>query len=246
MQPQSRSAVEVRSLGRKARERRQEEIKKRHEIQVIDSVEPASDETERKGIVIRAKKKPKAAAVVSRKRPSATKTKHGESPATTSTKKRRLSNSENQSKNSIDNRTPIVSHLVDLVNDEDGSNVVRVHGLPAESCPGDLYRFFAGLDPLCVFVLPTCRVHFLNWDAQDSSITRGCLERHPTWYRVFVKFASAPVASLAAKRSGEVSYLGENKSENSDMSPRQGATIAITQVPKATARYLLQNMVSSG
>ena len=124
-------------------------------------------------------------------------------------------------------------------------------------------RFFAGLSPVQVFVLPntntttsTHHARIVQWDAADTDNAYAApannnnkrqgvffLERHPCWFRVVCKFASAPVASLAVQRSGEILYLSGDSTTSSD-GVQRGACVAVTPMPKSTAVYLHKNLVS--
>ena len=208
--------------------------------------EPVVEKKKRKGISLLPAPSVHTKSVRPRKRPAPSK--HHKSNST-SPRKRPASKSSvggaGESDNLIDLRTPIVSHLTYNPNNLDISNTVRIHGLPVATKRGDLMRFFAGLDPVQIYVLPQNNAHILEWDAEDDdSEQEAIVKRHPNCFRVFVRFASAPIASLAAQRSGEEIYMGKTTTSNNDRtSRRQGATIAVSQVPKTTAKYLSNNMV---
>ena len=251
---------DVRNLGRKARERREVGISKRSAIVRLEA-EPAVEPKKRKSFSLLTassvhKKKP--ARPRKRSVPSKRNSNAGKSNASPG-KKQQLSKSGN-SEVDVDTRTPDISHLTYNPNQENVSNTVRIHGLPVATKRGDLIRFFAGLNPKHIFMLPHNNIPILEWDAvatsddddddsddndsdNDSNAGSGRVKRHPNSFRVFVRFDSAPVASLAAQRSGEEIYMG--KASDNNETRRQGASIAVSQVPKATAKYLFQNMVKN-
>ena len=94
------------------------------------------------------------------------------------------------------------------VTKDDHSNIVRLHGLPVGVKPEYIRKFFQGLDPSLIFVLPSNETALDGWDVQNDSsnvATAGRIkvDRCSNVFRVFVKFQSALVADAAIERSGE-------------------------------------------
>mgnify|MGYP005842329545 CR=1 FL=1 len=252
--------VNLEDLGRRARERREEEIGKRKEIVVLDSqpdndfAELSTGQKKKKSLVIRAKKKKTKPSIK-----SSSSSKRPRSSISTSHPTTKKGEHDKNRDDYITEGLPDVSHLMlpedsprlDSSPANARSNTVRIHGLPIEARPADLLvRFFASLDPICVFVLPTNAVRIVEWDGLDNHRKRKQnhtpLERHPTSFRVYVQFANVSAATLAAKRSGEVIYVKESNTctatEASANTKKKGAAIAVTQLTKRTAKYLQRNM----
>lgn len=250
---------DVRDLGRKARERREVGISKRSAIVRLEAEPTSVEPKKRKSFsLVTASAVPKKKSVRPRKRSAPSKRVAGKSNASP-TKQQDVWKARN-SEADIDTRTPDISHLTNSnPSQENISNTVRIHGLPVATKRGDMIRFFAGLNPKHIFMLPQNNSPILEWDAaadsddddsddgdsgDDSKETAsGRIKRHPNSFRVFVRFDSAPVASLAAQRSGEEIYMGKASDSSNETRRRQGATIAVSQVPKTIAKYLFQNMV---
>ena len=137
------------------------------------------------------------------------------------------------------------------VTKDDRSSIVRLHGLPVGVKPEHIRKFFQGLDPSLIFVLPSNETIIGGWDVHyDSSniIAKAgrnkMIDRCSNVFRVFVKFQSALVADAAIERSGE--WIGLNK-ENATKHIGQdggmkGAAISVSPVPKRIASYLQKNM----
>ena len=233
-QPMKQSK-EIKDLGRKARERLEQERQKRKEVVILDQI-PKEQDVARNAISILQprvpSKRPKAAtsttAVPSRKR------------------KRRPTYLE------IDPWVSCVSHIPSLPKEE-RSTVVRMHSLPVGCTAAQLRRFFSGLNPERIFVIPTneANIPFLDGSPAGSDdkgrrvgASSPIVDRYPTYFRVFVKFASSPMAQVATERSGEAIML-QNDEEFSSSSDKtmKGATVAVTQVGKKVASFLLKAMV---
>jgi hypothetical protein len=236
----------VKDLGRKTRARLDQELGKRHEIVRLETAELVEiaklKRTNRKGFV-RPKRKPSNTSTSKRKGASVI----ANSSTVVSSKKRTLTTNNTTSSNqNVDRRIPNVDQLLPEKQDKESqSQIVRVHGIPIQATRSDLIRFFTGLDVEHVLILPTNRSRIIEWDAEEyhqNSKEEVVLERHPNSFRVLVKFSSAPIAALAAQRSGETLYCGSNKSGNDGN--KLGANIAVTEVSKVFARYMLRNMAS--
>ena len=272
---------DIRDLGRKARERRAEGISKRSAI-VRLLAEPETDPTDRKAISLlpasaRQKKKPVRPRKTASLSNSKKRNRYSNQPAsaTSPRKKQQQSiNTDTPGDADVDTRTPDIAHLLIYNNSNQGndvSNTVRIHGLPLGTKRGDLIRFFAGLSPKHIFMLPPNNLPIKEWDAVGNS--DGCdddddddktntdsdsdsagdekeqkgevqpVKRHKHSFRVYVRFESAPEASLAAQRSGEEIFIGKASDETKNSRRRRGATIAVSQVPKEIAKYLFEHMV---
>jgi hypothetical protein len=151
------------------------------------------------------------------------------------------------------------------------STVVRLHGIPVGCTAEQIRRYFSGLDPERIFLVPSNDVYIDNLDGvapprrqtgrrrmggQPQEDPLPQVERYPNTFRAFVKFASSPTAALARERSGEPVMLQQHHQLNQEDHPVgkhgasnsfstvKGATIAVTQLSKSTASILLNAMVS--
>lgn len=225
----------IRSLGRKARHRLDEERSKRREIQRFENQPDDAQQPLTDTIVVTVpplkfhqRKKRK---YVPRKR------------------KALLSEDEISAAKSVamdhlrvDRWMPDVSHLSSCLNTgTTNSSVVQLHGLPMGITLAPIRRFFSGLDPFRILIL-------LPLTTSVSS-RQECIPELDAYYnkpprkgvrveryqnlRVLIKFDSAPTASLAVQRSGEILQLPTVK---------QGAALAVTPVNKSVATYLIKNL----
>lgn len=132
------------------------------------------------------------------------------------------------------------------VTKDDHSNIVRLHGLPVGVKPEHIRKFFQGLDPSLIFVLPSNEMVLDGWDVMHSSnvATAGRIkvDRYSNVFRVFVKFQSALVADAAIERSGEWISLDKESAEQRGNDGMKGAAISVSPIPKRVASYLLKNM----
>jgi len=203
----------VKDLGRKARERLQEQRAKRREIVRLEK-EPT--EPVRPLLAPRPVKRTLPGIGMKRKR----------------AKPQTLNHSVEDAK--VDSWYPEVASFEKYIGDE-RSSLVRLHGLPMGCKPEAIRRFFSTLNPERVIVLLSMDRELMAWDAPiDASATTT--PRHASTFRVHVKFPSAPLANLATDRTGEILFtgIGEDK---------MGVKIAVTQVSKLSAQWLLKHMV---
>lgn len=217
----------VKNLGRKARARLDEERSKRREIQRVDIDVRAPDAL--LGVTTNRSAPEDAATLVPAKKvhkPSSNK------------KRRRRSNASEDDRvvedRNVDRWIPDISHIPLPTTSENQSSVVPVHGLPAGTTAAQIRRFFSGLDPRRVFILPSSPLTLADLDAR-SDIPRKVglrVDRCEHHLRVLVKFHSAPTAALAAQRSGEVMRVAESK----------GASVAVTHLLKNTASYFVKKL----
>jgi hypothetical protein len=161
--------------------------------------------------------------------------------ATSNARKRKRHVSSN-----VDGWMPNVDDLRSSDTTKDGqSNVVRLHGLPVGIKPEQIRKFFHGLNPSLIFVLPSFPYHIDGWDATyNIEGVSGCMaNRHPSHFRVFAKFTSSPVANAAIERSGE-SIAIETNGTAYCKSELTGASISISLVSKSEASFMQKHMVS--
>lgn len=199
--------LSVEQLGRRARERLHEEQKKRPEIVRISQL-PEKESAPSK--LLLPSTRPKGDASPRKKRRPSTRT-------------------SNSSDSTIDRWLPNLS-VVDVGEGETRSRLVRLHGLPLGTEPSHIRRFFSGLEPQRIMLLPSYSQVIPSWDANHSVPRKSGkhIERYDPTLRVFVQFDSAPTAEAAATRSAEV---------------LEGCAIAATVVPKLVASYLVKHMV---
>ncbi len=167
-----------------------------------------------------------------------------------------------------------ISETRDVEQQQQQSSIVRLHGLPMGVKPEQIRKFFHGLNPDLIFALPTFSHPIQGWDAADTTLpsdkTMECnnvdddnnprpqyiAKRHPSTFRVFVKFTSFPVANAAIERTGEpIEFEKEGyddkkcgESSNGKVTSATnivGASISISPVSKQDASFLQKHMVSS-
>jgi len=226
---------DVKDLGRKARARLREELSKRPEIVRVELPPPVEKQTQTS----------KTGGFVDTK--IASKIQIVDEASSHPRKRRRHHSSsvrptETEDKNA-DTWVPDTFHL-STCSKATRSNVVMLHGLPLGTTAGQIRRFFSGLDPQRILLLPSNPATILDWDAKyKGNRNKGgvAVQRYPPVFRVLVKFHAAPTAELAVKRSGEVLSI-----ENKDDEEMKGASIAVTQMLKPMATYLLRHLVIDG
>lgn len=149
----------------------------------------------------------------------------------------------------VDGWFPDTDNLIRrAVTKDDRSSIVRLHGLPVGVKPEHIRKFFQGLDPSLIFVLPSNETILDGWDVQYDLSTiekagRSKIDRCSNVFRVFVKFQSALVADAAIERSGE--WIGLDKESvirRSGQDGMKGAAISVSPMPKRIASYLQKNM----
>jgi hypothetical protein len=156
------------------------------------------------------------------------------------------------------NIAPSTKRLVDQQQQQQQqqSSIVRLHGLPMGAKPEHIRKFFHGLNPGRIFVLPSFSQTIQGWDAtaatsSDNGYNQQCIvKRHSTTFRVFVKFASSPVANAAIERTGEPIGFDEEREEG-DIDGKAvrgrekivGASISISPISKQDAAFLQKHMV---
>ena len=134
------------------------------------------------------------------------------------------------------------------VTKDDRSSIVRLHALPVGVKPEHIRKFFQGLDPSLIFVLPSNESALDGWDVQYDSSTiakagRSKIDRCSNVFRVFVKFQSALVADAAIERSGEwIALDKESTTRRSGQDEMKGAAISVSPMPKRIASYIQKNM----
>jgi hypothetical protein len=209
---------ELKDLGRKARERLEEERQKRREIVRLEH-DPIETETT----------SGKAKSAFSQ----AIRTKRGKQPAAKRKRVAKFSESI-EPKENVDTWAPDMTHI-SLCADGEATSVVRLHGLPKFVKPESIRRFFSGLDVERIFVLLTNEACIPEWDEREN-YDEVAVARHEASFRVYVKFVSSPAADMARARSEEVLYAVPHEK-------KVGVHIAMTKVPKTIASYLQKNLV---
>lgn len=221
---------ELKKMGEKARRRLAEERRKRKEIVRLDdtpfdmSVIAASETAEQRTVQMKA--------ADGAKKVTAIKPKQG-------SKRRRHDPT-------VDGWMPNTENLIArATSKDDRSNVVRLHGLPIGVKLEHIRKFFHGLSPSLIFVLPSFQYEFDVWDVTTKFNGKGdaIVKRHPSDFRVFVKFQSHAVADAALERSGE-SICFEGGIRVCENETVRGAAISISPVSKYHASYLQKHMVS--
>lgn len=213
---------EVQELGKRAREKLEQEKRKRKEIVRLE--QDPSDNSKKAGMAF--------AEAIRKQRPRPTSIKrHSE----------KFSDSFPQSSTGIvDDWSPNISHVVTCAEGE-RSSVIRLHGLPKSVKPESIRDFFSGLDVERIFVLVPHDNRIREWDELRNTTLKPTVERHDPTFRVYVKFSSSPVADMALARSQEYLYVAGRDDDESKV----GARIAMTKVPKSVANYLQHNLVCS-
>ena len=215
-----RCSKTLKDLGRQARARLQEEREKRPEIVRLEEAPPTNRKrkTTTKGSLVAVKKKPK-------RQPS---------------KQPRVQQSLVQDKH-VDRWMPSTEALPSTKDLK--SRWVQLHGLPVGTIPLQIRRFFSGLNPEHIYLLPTDTSqrlsHLLDASTEEPPRKPGGVSRYET-LRVFVQFDSAPTASLAVNRCGEVMPLLPREGEEDAV--MSGAAVAVTAVTKAMVSYFSQHM----
>mmetsp|Transcript_32235 Transcript_32235/g.67181 ORF Transcript_32235/g.67181 Transcript_32235/m.67181 type:complete len:416 (-) Transcript_32235:1498-2745(-) len=152
---------------------------------------------------------------------------------------------------SLDSWIPDLTNVVECTGSkETRSTMVLLHGLPRGTTPSQIRRFFSGLDPQQILVLLSCSSEIDAWDSpgrprrnkkQQQASSTMIVQRHPSTFRVVVKFDSSPAAELAAERSGEPLEVTTRKT--GDASPDTvRASIGVTHMVKAHANLILQKL----
>jgi hypothetical protein len=254
---------EVRNIGRKVRARRDEEVKKRREIQRVDEpglqlpVAAAADqgaagaggaaaavvEPRKSPVVMQLRVVPKRPKDIGKKIPPR--------------KRRRSLNREVEDKN-VDRWMPSTDHLLGMVPDSptttttttahassspSRSSVVQLHGLPKGVTAGQIRKFFSGLRIQRLIILPRYNFSIRELDAHESTAPAmrkpGLhIERYAaSALRLLLKFESAPAAAMAVQRSGEVMPCTTD-----DPVVVLGAAVRVTMVPKHYATTLVQTL----
>jgi hypothetical protein len=250
--------AEVKDLGRKARGRREEMRSKRPEIVRLEALpppEPTARGTKRSSSIFA------FASTVAhqRKRPTLASRKHriASGSAIRSTGKA----SKKEGDDIVDHWMPEISHLPAISRDNSvstsqdlRSNVVQLHGLPLQTTPNQIRRFFSGLKPQRIVVLPSNPVTIPAWDSihsmQPNSRVVGhknkTVGRYNPHFRVLVKFHSAPTAELGVQRSGEIMTVGTASKNNDQVEANQSVTIAVVPIIKKAATCLMKKLAIEG
>jgi len=224
------STTDLKKIGERTRRLLEEERKNRKEIVRLDDNDhlPLPEKDAKAP-----EKSQQMAAKVPHKRTGA--------KASTSARKRKRHVASN-----VDGWMPNVDDLRSTDTNKDGqSNIVRLHGLPVGVKPEHIRKFFHGLNPSLIFVLPSFSHRIQGWDAAYSiEKVGGCIvKRHPIHFRVFAKFTSYPVANVAIERSGESIDI-DLEGAACCKSEITGASISMAPVSKSDASFMRKHMVS--
>ena len=165
-------------------------------------------------------------------------------PAAAKSYKKRTGTKRKRNDPTIDGWMPNTDVLISqAIKREDRSNILRLHGLPIGTTPDHIRKFFHGLDPSNIFVLPTLNQHIEGWDVKDDT-SKCTVTRHPNLFRVFVKFQSVLVADAAMERLGE-SIVFDSNSASVKRNGIVGAAVSMSPVPKHVASHLQKHLVST-
>ena len=238
----------VKEIGKRTRRLLEEERAKRKEIVRLDY------DTNNKDLCLPPLPEEKAAAAAEKQQQSTEKIKVSNKSSKPTIRKRKRRVPSN-----IDGYMPNVDHLLpndtSIICKDDYSNIIRLHGLPMNIKPEHIYKFFHGLYPCLIFILPRFDCYIHGWDAIATSDNDGdngsngiLVERHASNFRVYVKFTSSLVANAAIERLGEpIGLTGRGGEEDGIVCGKReivGASIAMSPVPKHVALFLQKYMVS--
>ncbi|KAL3802103.1 hypothetical protein HJC23_010859, partial [Cyclotella cryptica] len=235
-----KSGVDLKRIGERTRTLLDQERKKRKEIVRLDEDElyPVnSKETAEKGMGERNPTNDNVPMASEKER---------KTPKTSTLRKRAAASKRKRHDPTVDGWMPNTDHLVSkAVAKDDRSNIVRLHGLPRGIQPDHIRKFFHGLNPSLIFVLPTMNRFIEGWDVSDefSSMQKQniAVERHPESFRVYVKFQSVLVADAAMERQGESIGFDRNK-EDFIKKDVVGAAISLSPVSRYVASYLQKHL----
>ncbi|KAL7536990.1 hypothetical protein ACHAXR_007525 [Thalassiosira sp. AJA248-18] len=230
VKPKSTTTTNLKEIGRKTRRLLEEERKKRKEIVRLDDNECLHLTGQEAAVVAKTSPQPPDTAKMPPK-------KAGSKPGANARKRKRRVASN------IDGWMPNVDDLLsNATAKDDHSKIVRLHGLPIGVKMEHIRKFFHGLNPSLIFVLPSFPSYVQSWDATfDANERNALVKRHSSNFRVFVKFTSAPVADAAIERSGE-SIGFDKEGAACEKKEAVGATISISPVPKHVASFLHKHM----
>jgi hypothetical protein len=223
------SATNLRRIGERTRRLLEEERKNRKEIVRLDHNDLLPLPKKNSGAP---EKSPQAGVKMPHKKIGA--------KANNNSRKRKRHIASN-----VDGWMPNVDDLRSSDTTKDGrSNIVRLHGLPLGIKPEQIRKFFHGLNPGLIFVLPSFPHYIDGWDAMyNMDDMNSCMvNRHPSHFRLFAKFTSSPVANAAIERSGESIAVDTNYCK----SELTGASISISPVSRSDASFIQKHMVSCG
>eukprot|EP00557_Chaetoceros_sp_GSL56_P001642 CAMPEP_0176502024 /NCGR_PEP_ID=MMETSP0200_2-20121128/14516_1 /TAXON_ID=947934 /ORGANISM="Chaetoceros sp., Strain GSL56" /LENGTH=314 /DNA_ID=CAMNT_0017901035 /DNA_START=270 /DNA_END=1211 /DNA_ORIENTATION=+ len=134
---------------------------------------------------------------------------------------------------------------------EEKSSIVRIHGLPIGTRVEDVKKFFAGLSPSHVFVLLSFDASIVGFDSCDDVSRsskegkrrkRSTVERHGSDLRLCVKFPSIITADMAIKRSGEFIHVNTSDKNNHGKESTVAAAISISPISRNVAMYIESNL----
>ena len=223
----------IKNLGKKARERLQEEMRKRPEIVRLSDGEeflPINPQIS----ASKPKDTEKSAEDISGK---ATSSKKQDTTLHQNRKRKRSSArlvdpiGEDPSL-IIDKWMPNISHLQRDFAEDELSSVLALHGIPMTTTAQHVKRFFDGLQLHQILVLVPYHENIPELDpslpTKKSALGKSIVKRYePSSVRVWVKFDKRVTAEIALQRSGEI---------------LEGAALALAMVPRRIATFGLSNL----
>lgn len=234
----------VKEIGKKTRERLDEERSKRKEIvrlenidfKTINNSEDQHHQSKNKSIFSQSIKQSSSS-----KNSLTTRNKRKKKLPRSRKSHDEVTDERSSNTIKIDSWVPQTQHLISIHQDlpkDEKSNIVRLHALPINVTTEHIRKFFSGLSPQRIFVLPSLPRTIKDFDAfsdeewNDRTNNHGMMNetsvaRYPGHFRVFVKFPSYLVADNAVARTGEAML---------------GASIAITPISKTFASHLQKFM----
>lgn len=245
----------VKTLGRHARQRLDEERGKRREIQRLPEDDAA-------GAVAAAKANARGRGTLvvepllkkKKKKPTAPRKRKGRFDHFDKNTED-VENLGQEEETRVDRWMPDVSHLncntlqeLNTTTTYITSTVVQLHGLPVGTTSALIRRFFSGLDLRRILLLLPNTTKGMSESTSipeldacyDKPPRKGGLRVDRCDLRVLVVFESAPTASLAVQRSGEVIQVLNSYDTRQQDEKEKGACVAVTPLNKAVANYLVK------
>ncbi|CAJ1954500.1 unnamed protein product [Cylindrotheca closterium] len=215
----------VKEFGKKARALLQEEKDKRREIKVVDPVQ-ISTKTKSSTSFGSAIKSAGAAT-------TATARSNKRQRVSSPTKRRR---SEGAS-SAVTSKIHIHAPHIPIPDKEFRSNVVKLHGLHASCTKDHIKKFFSGLKFDFIFTVLSNDIYIPLLDCKKDLQETRASSNNDHHLRVFVKFESSTLATVAAERSGETISIGAVKTSSSEPTK---VSIGVTLMSKELARRMLE------
>ena len=141
------------------------------------------------------------------------------------------------------------------------ANIVRLHGLPIGCRAENIRKFFGGLSPERIFVLPPLDVPMPGFDIDEDKYPRQKkstsrskrppldaprVTRHSPTLRIYVKFPHSATAESSIARSGELVQVVKRDdidgSLHNDKVKTISAAISVSPVSERVGKYLQKHM----